>query len=261
MTSENLSKANCGEVLGLILARGGSKSVPRKNLYPINGKPLIAFTILQSLASKHITRTIVSTDDDEIAMVSREWGAETPFMRPSELAQDNSVDLEAFEHCLDWLKENEAYEPDMVVHLRATGPVRRVEVIDRAIEKLAAEPSADSLRTVVLSKQTPYKMWRFDGEFIVPVVELPGVREAHSVARQSLPKTYWQNGYVDVIRRQTIVDKGSMVGETVLGIEIDEPVFDIDYPEDIPRVAEGLRRLERGLQLSDVDDDDERHPV
>ena len=83
------------EVLALILARGGSKSVPRKNITPINGKPLIAYTILQALASQSITRTIVSTDDEEIAEISREWGAETPFMRPADISGDNSVDFEA----------------------------------------------------------------------------------------------------------------------------------------------------------------------
>ena len=248
-------------VLALILARGGSKSVPRKNILPINGKPLISYTIEQALASRHITRTIVSTDDEEIAIISREWGAETPFLRPVELAQDSSVDFDGFVHCLEWLKENEGYVPDAVVHLRATGPVRRVAVIDQGIELLMKTPEADSLRTVVLSKQTPYKMWRFDGQFLKPVVTLPDIPEAHSVARQDLPKTYWQNGYVDVIRTSTILEKHSMVGETVLGIEIDEPVFDIDYPEDVARVEEGLRRLEEGLPLSDDIAIDNRHPV
>ena len=249
------------EVLALILARGGSKSVPRKNIMPINGKPLIAYTILQALASQSITRTIVSTDDEEIAEISREWGAETPFMRPADISGDNSVDFEAFKHCLVWLAGNEVYKPEMVVHLRATGPVRRLEIIDQAVEKLVATPSADSLRTVVMAKQTPYKMWRFNGEFIVPVAPLPGVPEAHSVSRQSLPRAYWQNGYVDVIRRNTILEKSSMVGDVVLGIEIDEPVFDIDYPDDVARVAEGLRRLEQGLPLSDEKETDDRHPV
>lgn len=255
------SESKKAEVLALILARGGSKSVPRKNIMPVNGRPLIAYTILQALASRFVTRTIVSTDDDEIADISREWGAEIPFMRPPELAQDDSVDLEAFVHCLAWLKDNEGYEPELVVHLRATGPVRRVEVIDQGIEMLLKTPDADSLRTVVLAKQTPFKMWRFDGSYIVPVVTLPGVLEAHSVARQNLPKAYWQNGYVDVIRCETILEKNSMVGESVLGIEIDEPVFDIDYPEDVAHVEEGLRRLELGLPLADEDEVDDRHPV
>jgi len=249
------------DVLALILARGGSKSVPRKNIIEINGKPLISYTIKQALASNLITRTIVSTDDEEIARISKTWGAEIPFMRPSAIARDDSIDFEAFIHCLDWLKQNENYEPELVVHLRATGPVRRIEVIDRAIEKMANTPDADSLRTVVMSKQTPYKMWRFDGEYLEPVVVLPDVPEAHSVSRQSLPITYWQNGYVDVIRSTTITQKKSMVGDRVLGIEIKEPVFDIDYPDDVPRVKEGLRRLEEGQPLDDENDTQDRRPV
>ena len=133
------------DVLALILARGGSKSVPRKNIIEINGKPLISYTIKQALASNLITRTIVSTDDDEIARISKTWGAEIPFMRPSAIARDDSIDIEAFIHCLDWLKQNENYEPELVVHLRATGPVRRIEVIDRAIDKPAVLVRSDAI--------------------------------------------------------------------------------------------------------------------
>ena len=261
MTRDRNTHPNKLKVLALILARGGSKSVPRKNIIEVNGKPLIAYTIQQALTSNLITRTIVSTDDEEIAQISKNWGAEVPFMRPSEIAQDDSIDIEAFIHCLVWLKKNENYEPDLIVHLRATGPVRRVEVIDQAIDKMARTTDADSLRTVVMSKQTPYKMWKFDGEYLQPVVVLPDVPEAHSVSRQSLPVTYWQNGYVDVIRSTTISQKNSMVGDRVLGIEIKEPVFDIDYPDDVPRVEEGLRRLEEGQPFFDEDDTEDRLPV
>ena len=109
------------KIIALIPARGGSKSIPRKNIYPVAGKPLIAHSIRQALESKYISRVIVSTDDEEIADVSRQWGAEVPFMRPAEFSQDQSLDIEVFDHALRWLKKNEAYEPELVVHLRPTG--------------------------------------------------------------------------------------------------------------------------------------------
>src|SRR4249919_39335 len=111
-------------ILALIPARGGSKSIPRKNLLPIAGKPLIAYSIEHALMSQHVTRTVVSTDDPEIASVARACGAEVPFMRPAEFAQDLSTDLEVFRHALTWLREHERYECGLVVHLRPTGPVR-----------------------------------------------------------------------------------------------------------------------------------------
>src|SRR5262249_25075379 len=114
------------DVLALIPARGGSKSVPRKNLLPVGGKPLIAYSIGHALAASSITRTIVSTDDDEIARVAAEHGADVPFRRPAQFATDFATDLEVFRHALEWLAEEEDYVPELVVHLRPTGPVREL---------------------------------------------------------------------------------------------------------------------------------------
>ena len=118
------------EVLALIPARGGSKGIPRKNLMPLAGRPLIAYSIEQATSARHITRVIVSTDDEEIARVARDHGAEVPFMRPPEFALDLSPDIDVFRHALTWLRDNESYVPELVVHLRPTGPVRRIELID-----------------------------------------------------------------------------------------------------------------------------------
>ena len=108
------------QILALIPARGGSKGVPRKNVMMLDGKPMIAYSILQAQASQRINRVVVSTDDEEIAAVAREWGAEVPFMRPAEYAQDLSPDIDVFRHALTWLRDNQNYEPEMVVHLRPT---------------------------------------------------------------------------------------------------------------------------------------------
>ncbi|MEW6657711.1 MAG: acylneuraminate cytidylyltransferase family protein [Thermodesulfobacteriota bacterium] len=234
------------EILALIPARGGSKGVPRKNILLVAGKPLIAYSIEQARASRRITRTLVSTDDEEIAGIARQCGAEVPFLRPPEFAQDLSPDLDAFRHALTWLQQHENYTCELVVQLRPTGPVRRVELIDAAIDLMLAHPEADSLRAVSLAEQTPYKMWRLEGEFLTPLLSLPGVPEPHSQPRQLLPKVYWQNGYVDVVRPRTILELGSMAGRKVLPFVIHDPIVELDYPETIPRLEEALRLLARG---------------
>jgi N-acylneuraminate cytidylyltransferase len=118
------------QVLAIIPARGGSKSIPRKNIRPLAGHPLIAYSIAAALEAHSVTRTIISTDDEEIAEVARRYGAETPFLRPAEFAQDNTTDLPVFEHALGWLMENEAYNPDIVVQLRPTSPIRPPDCVD-----------------------------------------------------------------------------------------------------------------------------------
>jgi N-acylneuraminate cytidylyltransferase len=234
------------EILALIPARGGSKSIPRKNLMPINGKPLITYSIEQALASRHVTRTIVSTEDEEIARVARSCGAEVPFMRPAEFAQDASTDLDVFRHALSTLRDQHGYRCDAVVHLRPTGPVRRVARIDEAIERLLDDPRADSLRSVTTPVQTPYKMWSINGPYLEPLLEIDGVHEPFCMPRQSLPPVYWQNGYVDIIRPRVILEDGLMCGRRVIPFVMSEPILEIDYPENVAAVAAALRDLERG---------------
>jgi CMP-N,N'-diacetyllegionaminic acid synthase len=244
----------------LIPARGGSKSIPRKNVIEIAGKPLIAWSILCARESARISRVVVSTDDAEIASVARQWGAEVPFVRPSEYAQDASPDIDVFRHALESLAQSEAYRPDVVVHLRPTGPVRRVEDIDAAVDLLASHPDADAVRSVSLVRQTPYKMWtlRDDGN-MQPLLRLPGLPDCQSTPRQLLPPVYWQNGYVDVLRPRAVFEKNSMWGDRVLPFIVDTTLFDLDYPEDIAPVELALRRLERGFELPKAQLG--RHPV
>jgi CMP-N-acetylneuraminic acid synthetase len=250
------------EVLALILARGGSKGIPRKNLIPVCGRPLIAYSIDHGRQARHITRTIVSTDDDEIAQVSRDCGAETPFRRPAELAGDRSQDIEGFRHALLWLEEHEGYKPELVVHLRPTGPVRRLELVDEAIARMLADPTADALRSVSWPIQTPYKMWRIGSSgYLEPLLRIDGMPEAHSMPRQALPEVFWQNGYVDIVRPATILAQGSMTGRKLLPFVVNEPIYEIDYVETIPLVEEALRNLASGAPAAAAKDSVIRHPV
>jgi CMP-N-acetylneuraminic acid synthetase len=221
------------EVLAIVQARGGSKTIPRKNLRLLADHPLVAYSIASGLASKKITRLIVSTDDEEIASVCKTYGAEVPFLRPAKFAEDASPDLPLFQHALDWLETHERYRPDLVVQLRPTSPLRPLNLVDQAIATLTASPQADCVRGVTIPNQNPYKMWR-PGEdgFLKPLLASE-FKEPYNMPRQSLPMVYWQTGHIDVIRYETIVKGRSLTGERVLPIVID-PLYwvDIDTEAD-----------------------------
>jgi len=216
------------EILAIIPARGGSKRIPHKNIRSFADYPLIAYSIAAALQSKLVTRVIVSTDDEEIAEVAREYGAETPFLRPSEISGDDIPDLPVFQHALLWLSENEKYHPDIIVQLRPTSPVRPPTCVDDAVHLLFVHSQADSVRGVVLAGQTPYKMWHIHPEGkLEPVILLDGVNETYNVPRQELPAVYWQTGHIDVIRPETILKKNSMSGEIIWPLIID-PLYTVD---------------------------------
>lgn len=219
---------NDKEVLVIIPARGGSKGIPRKNIRLLAGYPLIAYSIEIARQSKLVTRIIVSTDDDEIADVARQLGAEVPFLRPPELAQDDTRDLPVFQHALNWLHENEGYIPRAVVQLRPTTPIRERDSLDRAIKLLFDHPDADSVRAVVIPDKNPFKMWtiRPDG-MIEPLIQLDEIPEAYNAPRQSLPDAYWHSGQIDVIRPETLLAKNSMSGDNIVPIILD-PLYSVD---------------------------------
>jgi N-acylneuraminate cytidylyltransferase len=222
-------------ILALIPARGGSKGIPRKNIKDFAGFPLIAWSIAAAKQSQFVTRIIVSTDDEEIAAVAREYGAETPFMRPTELAQDKTTDLPVFEHALQWLKENENYQPDIVIQLRPTSPIRPTDCVDGAVKILMDHADADCVRGVVPAGQNPFKMWRFNGydKPLNPLLEVEGIAEPYNAPRQILPSAYWQTGHIDVIRTSTITRKHSLTGNTIYPFVIDPRyTVDIDTPPD-----------------------------
>ena len=242
------------EVLAVIPARGGSKGIPRKNIKDFSGFPLIAYSIAAAKQSQLVTRVIVSTDDAEIAEIARQWGAETPFLRPEEFARDNTLDLPVLQHGLDWLAENEDYHPEMVVWLRPTSPIRPSDCVDGAIQLLLDHPEADSVRGVIPAGQNPFKMWTVDAESgaLNPLLKVEGVAEPYNAPRQILPDAYWQTGHIDAIWTKTVLDKHSMTGQVILPLMIDPRyTVDIDVPADwdhAERVlnAEGLDMVRPG---------------
>lgn len=218
------------KILAIIPARGGSKRVPEKNIRNLAGRPLIAYTIEHSKSSKYINRVIVSTDSEDIARVAREYGAETPFLRPLELAQDNTPDFPVFEHALAWLKENDNYVPDVIVQLRPTSPLREVADVDAAIELLLAHPEADSVRTVIEPQSSPYKMYRVaENGFVEPLMRS---LELASSPDQKLPHVYRHIGTADVIWAKTLLGKKHISGENILPLVVKKAYSGINTTDD-----------------------------
>ena len=217
------------ETLALIPARGGSKGIPRKNIRNFAGYPLIAWSIAAAKQSELVTRVIVSTEDEEIAAVARECGAEAHFLRPAELAQDKTTDLPVFEHALEWLEKNEGYRPAIMIQLRPTSPIRPKGMLDHAIRILLEHEDADCVRGVVPAGQNPFKMWRFDGENkpLKPLLSVDGIPEPYNAPRQILPPVYWQTGHIDAIRVSTIKQKHSLTGDVIYPLVID-PRYTVD---------------------------------
>jgi len=243
------------EVLTIIPARGGSKGIPRKNILPFLGHPLIAYSIAAGLQASCVTRTVVSTDDHEIAEIAAAYGAEVPFSRPLEFSQDSTFDLPVFQHALKWLKENEGYCPEIVVQLRPTSPVRPPDCIDRAVQLLLDHAEVDSVRGVVPSGQNPYKMWKIEPSGQMnPLLDIDGISEPYNSPRQDLPNAYWQTGHVDAIRAETILLNKSMSGDTIFPLLVD-PLYSVDMDNlsdwaraEILVTQTGLRMVHPGKQ-------------
>ncbi len=226
------------EILAIIPARGGSKGIPRKNIRNFAGWPLIAWSIAAARQARTVTRVIVSTDDEEIATVARQYDAEAPFLRPTEFAQDNSTDLPCFEHALKWLAEHEEYKPEVVIQLRPTSPIRPPDLVDNAVKILLQHPNADCVRGVVPAGQNPHKMWRISQEdsAMTPMLQVDGIAEPYNAPRQILPQIYWQTGHIDAIRVDTILKKGSMTGNKIYPL-----IIDARYTVDIDNLADWVK--------------------
>lgn len=220
------------EVLAIIPARGGSKSIPRKNIKYFSGHPLLAYSIASAFHSKNVTRVLVSTDDPEIAAIARIYGAEVPFLRPAALSRDDSTDYGLFVHAVNWLKKKEGYSPDLIMQLRPTSPLRPPGLVDAAIKMLQADSKADSVRTVTAPRQNPYKMWTQKREGYLKPLIMMNQKEPYNLPRQKLPNVFWQTGHIDVFRLATLVQKRSLTGQYILPLCVEAKYcVDIDTYE------------------------------
>lgn len=233
------------EILAIIPARGGSKGLVGKNIKMLLNHPLIAYSIKAAQESKLITRLTVNTDDENIATIARNYGAEIPFMRPEELGGDTITDLEVFKHQLAWHAVHENYIPNYVVQLRPTSPFRKKGWIDTAITELISS-NADSLRSITPAPITPFKMWTLnDAGTIDPLLNHAALVEPFNEPRQKLPQVYWQTGTIDIIKTSIITEQNVMSGKIILPFLIaNKEAIDIDNIAAFNLAAEYIEQNE-----------------
>jgi len=222
-------------IVALIPARSGSKGVPNKNIKHIDGIPLIAYSIAAALKSTLVDRVIVSTDSEEYAKIARNYGAETPFIRPKNISGDLATDLEFFKHAIDWLQKNENFVPEYFIHLRPTTPFRDPKILDKAIKEFICSDYS-ALRSCHKMSESSYKTFEVENDVFKCICNGNSDIESSNIARQSLPVTYDANGYIDIVRSKMISKCSIIHGDKVKAFitntshEIDE-ISDVDFLE------------------------------
>lgn len=218
------------KILALILARGGSKGIPGKNIKKLSGKPLISYTIEAAKKSKYINKIVVSTDDDEIAKVASDCGAEVPFIRPDKLATDTARSNDAIIHALDFLKEKENYKPDYLINLQPTSPLRKSEDINKAIGTfIRNKDNYESLISVCESFENPFWMQKIeDGKLTSLMDSFDNYNR-----RQELPKVYQLNGAIYLITYKKFMEYKSFYTDRIYPFIMEkEKSIDIDNKLD-----------------------------
>ena len=203
-------------VVAVIQARGGSKGVPRKNIRDLGGFPLIAYSVVACKLAQSIERTIVSTDDSEIAEIARSFGADVPFMRPAEYAKDDSTDKQVFDHAMGWFEKNEGYAPDYWIQIRPTTPLREPSLLDEAVAKIQLHSEATSLVSVHEIEESPGKMFGMLDSYLHGLCPMDPRPEYFALPRQAFPPVYFGNGYVDIIKCDTLKNYNSCYGPRML---------------------------------------------
>ncbi len=229
-------KIKKGSVHAIIGARGGSKTIPKKNIVDIGGFPLIAFSIAAGHLTEGVERVIVSTDSEEIAEIAKQYGADVPFLRPKELATDTSLDREFIVHALEWLQKNEGSIPEYLLLLRPTSPLRDPKKITEAIEHIKKHPDATSLRSAHKIEHTPQKMYGLEGNYFVGLFPQDRRPEYHGLPRQAFPSTYKPDGYLDVLKSEFILNNPGLThGDKILAFFTPD-TGDIDSMNDLKYV-------------------------
>jgi len=225
-------------VCTIIPARGGSKSIPMKNISMLNGRPLLQYSIEYSLKCSLVNKTVVSTDSMQIAEIARNCGAEVPFIRPKEIAEDLTQDFPVMLHAMEEIEIKENIIIDFLVLLRPTSPLRPPQLIEKGLELLQADDKATSIRSVTPSREHPYRQWNINGPYMSGFKD--NIVEPYNIPRQLLPEVFFQTGDIEIIRRDTI-QTGSVSGDRVIPLIIEhDDMIDIDEFEDLARAENKL---------------------
>jgi CMP-N,N'-diacetyllegionaminic acid synthase len=223
-------------ILTIIPARGGSKSLPKKNILLLKGEPLLCHSVDYSLKSKLVTTTIVSTDSQEIADIAKNCGASVPFIRPDEFAQDDTRDYPVIRHALDFF-EARGQIFDLYILLRPTSPMRPSGLIEKVVEILKDNTNATSVRSMTRIKEHPYRAWKQHDDGSVSGF-IDNEIEPYNIPRQELPNLYFQTGDIEAIRRETIIND-SVSGDCIFPLIIKhDEMIDIDNESDFNRAEQ-----------------------
>lgn len=231
--------------LGVITARGGSKGIPGKNIRPVGGRPLIEHTIEVGLKSSHVTETMVTTDDPEIRDVAQRCGAETPFLRPAELATDTAKQEDAILHAMAWYEEQDRAF-DLVCLLEPTIPLRQVETLDHGFDLLADRPDADAVFSVVEVRESPIHCNTLPEDGLMRDWMDDRYK---TLQRQEIPTFYYPSALVTISRWETFKEEGTFLHDRTLAMPVDRvEAQDLDDPFDL-LVVEAL--MERGIRAAE----------
>jgi CMP-N,N'-diacetyllegionaminic acid synthase len=218
-------------VIAIIPARSGSKGVVNKNIKLLAGYPLIAYSIAAAQSANCIDRILVSTDSNKYADIARDYGAEVPFLRPQEISGDRAGDYDFIKHALDWLQENEGYQPEYIVHLRPTTPLREGCHIASALEAIKNNKEATALRSLHEMSESAYKTFEIEKGYMKSVYTQSFDIETANSPRQMFKTTYDANGYVDIIRTSYVCANKKIHGDKVIAY-ITPRAFEVDSPDD-----------------------------
>ncbi len=237
MKNDILSAITKNTVYAIIPARSGSKGVKNKNIKCLLGYPMLAYSIAAAKLSQGIDRVIVSTDSERYAEIAKYYGAEAPFIRPAELADDNAKDIDFMEHLINWLYENEGRVPEWFVHLRPTYPLRDPKVVEKAIYTMKSDSSASSLRSAHIASVSPFKWFlRSNDGYFQPMYDDMTLDDTNK-PRQIFPDVYIPDGYVDLLSTSNIVRNDTIHGDKMIGFVVEDGV-DVDTVKDFEKLEE-----------------------
>jgi N-acylneuraminate cytidylyltransferase len=231
------------DIIALVPARSGSKGIKDKNILPLDGHPLIGFSIVAAKQSELINEVYVTTDSKKYCQISESYGAAAPFLRPVEISEDMSTDKDFFLHFIEWCRSGRNKIPDMIVHLRPSTPLRDFRLIDKAIQKFIDSSKASALRSCQNTELTPYKMFFENDGYMDPCMIDAKYKESYNQPRQAFQKTYLPNGYVDIIRPEILIDTGLLHGDKIL-LNLTPATADIDDISDYESAKQLLNNKE-----------------
>lgn len=237
------------KVIAIIPCRSGSKKIRDKNLIKIYNKSLIQYSFIFARQCGLFDKILISTDSKKYKKIAEGFGAEIPFLRPKSISRDNSTDLEFVQHCLKSLIKKENYNPDFIVHLRPTSPLRKIKDIKKGLKILIQNTKIDSVKSISLNTHPVYKIWNKNKNNIIkPIVKNDSkFSEPHNAPRQYLPKSYIQTALFDIYRVKSI-SKSFLSGKKIYGL-ITDKMLDIDSKEDFNDIKNHKKKFKNFVKF------------